>query len=200
MYGADVNSWNLRDVHMTNTLDHLLEHFGPDTRVVIWEHNTHVGDFRATAGADGMVNVGQLVRHRHPGESVAVGFGTYEGSVTASTAWGEYPQFMTAPPGIAGSYDNLFHQSDLRNFLLTLKPLRERGEAGGLNEWRGQRAIGVVYHPRSEHGNYVPTLLSERYDAYIHIDRTRAVKPANLAFAESASVPRWEQETYPTGF
>ncbi len=200
MYGGDVNSWNLRDVHMTNTLDHLLEHFGPETRAVIWEHNTHVGDFRATAGADGMVNVGQLVRERHPGEFVAVGFGTYQGSVTASAAWGDYPQFMTVPPGISGSYDNIFHQSDLRNLLLTLKPLREQGEAGGLNEWRGQRAIGVVYNPRSEQGNYVPTLLAECYDAYIHIDRTRAVKPTNLAFAESASVPRWEQETYPTGF
>jgi erythromycin esterase len=200
MYGGQTESWNLRDMHMMNTLDQLLEHFGPDTRVAVWEHNTHIGDFRATADADGMVNVGRLVRERHPGESVAIGFGTYQGSVTASTAWGEYPQFMQVPPGIAGSYDNVLHQSELGDLLLTLKPMRERGEAGGFDEWRGQRAIGVVYHPNAERGNYVPTLLAERYDAYIHLDRTRALKPVNLELAEAASVPRWDQETYPTGY
>jgi erythromycin esterase-like protein len=200
MYGGGADSWNLRDVHMTNTLDQLLEHFGPDTRVVVWEHNTHIGDFRATADADGMVNVGQLVRERHPGESVAVGFGTFEGSVTASSGWGEYPQFMKVPPAVPGSYDNVFHQGEASSFLLPLKPLRARGEADGLDEWRGQRAIGVVYNPRPERGNYVPTLLAERYDAYIHIDRTRAVQPTNLAFTQQESVPLWEAETYPTGY
>jgi erythromycin esterase len=167
---------------------------------VVWEHNTHIGDFRATSDSDGMVNVGQLVRERHPGESVAVGFGTYQGTVTASTSWGGRPQLMTVPPAIAGSYDHAFHSTELRDFLLTLRPLRERGEAGGLNEWRGQRAIGVVYQPRYERGNYVPTRLADRYDAYIHLDRTRALKPIDLALAEQESVPLWDQETYPTGY
>jgi erythromycin esterase-like protein len=200
MYGGEEMSWNLRDIHMTDTLDRLLQHFGPGARAVVWEHNTHIGDFRATADAAGMVNVGQLVRERHPGQSLAVGFGTYEGSVTASTEWGEYPRFMAVPSAMVGSYDNVFHQSDLGNLLLTLKPLRDEGKADGLNEWRGQRAIGVVYDPQSERGNYVPTLLAERYDAYIHIDRTRALKPTNRAFAASESGPLWDQETYPTGY
>ncbi len=200
MYAGQAPSWNLRDIHMTDTLDRLLDHFGTDARAVVWAHNTHIGDFRATAGSEGMVNVGQLVRERHPGESMAIGFGTYHGSVTASTAWGEAPRFMMVPPGMPGSYDNAFHRSHSHDFSLNLKPLRERGEAGILNEWRGQRAIGVVYSPDSERGNYVPTRLADRYDAYIHIDRTRAVRPTNLVLADAASVPAWDQETYPTGY
>lgn len=200
MYRGDVPSWNLRDIHMTDTLDHLLDHLGPAVRAVVWEHNTHIGDFRATADADGMVNVGQLVRERHPGESVAIGFGTYEGSVTASTGWGEFPRIMTVPAAQPRSYDQIFHQTDGRNLLLLLKPLRERDTVEGLDEWRGQRAIGVVYHPEAEYGNYVPTRLAQRYDAYIHIDRTRAVKPLNRTLAQAESVPRWDQETYPTGY
>jgi len=200
MYGGDVMSWNLRDTHMVNTLDALLDHFGEGTKAIIWEHNTHIGDFRATADAGGMVNVGQMVRERHPGESIAVGFGTYEGTVAASREWGEYPEAMRVPQAIPGSYDNVFHNVGSDRFLLLLKPLLEHDHADGLNDWRGQRAIGVVYHPEYERGNYVPTELASRYDAYIHINRTRAVKPTNLAFAQHESVPYWNQETYPTGY
>lgn len=199
MYQGNEASWNLRDTHMQDTLDDLLQHF-PDSKAVIWEHNTHVGDFRFTADADGMVNVGQLTRERHPGESVAVGFGSYEGSVTASREWGSAPEHMRVPQGIPGSYDNIFHQAGLDRFLLLLEPLRETKDSAGFDEYRGQRAIGVVYHPEYERGNYVPTILAGRYDAYIHIDRTRAVKPLNLHVSDQASVPRWNQETYPTGF
>lgn len=197
MYRSDEISWNLRDIHMANTLDALLDHFGDGSRAVVWEHNTHVGDFRATMDAGDMVNVGQLVRERHPGQSVAVGFGSYEGSVTAARAWGERPQRMNVPKAIAGSYDNVFHQTELERFLLLLKPLRDSGQADGLTEWRGQRAIGVVYHPEYERGNYVPTRLAERYDAYLHIDKTRAVKP--LAIEQQWTRPASE-ETYPTGY
>jgi erythromycin esterase-like protein len=197
MYRSDVNSWNLRDTHMMSTLDALLDHFGPETKVVVWEHNTHIGDFRATGDADGMVNVGQLVRERHPGDSIAVGFGTYEGSVTAARAWGDPPERMEVPEARPGSYDNAFHQAGMERFLLLLQPLREEGRADGLNAWRGQRAIGVVYHPEYEHGNYVPTRLADRYDAYIHIDRTRAVKPLNI---EPVWTPAALEETYPSGY
>jgi erythromycin esterase-like protein len=197
MYRSDEISWNLRDIHMQNTLDALLQHFGPRSRAVVWEHNTHVGDFRATADAEAMVNVGQLTRERHPGESVAVGFGTYEGSVTASRAWGDRPQRMPVPAAQYGSFDNVFHATQLGRFLLLLSPLREHERADGLNDWRGQRAIGVVYHPEYERGNYVPTRLADRYDAYIHIDWTRAVKPLAIE-------PIWRQsaveDTYPTGY
>lgn len=196
MYRSDELSWNLRDIHMMDTLDRLLEHFGPASKAVIWEHNTHIGDFRATADANDMVNVGQLTRERHPGESVAVGFGTYEGSVTAATAWGQPPQTMQVPRAVAGSYDNVYHQTGWRRSLTLLKPLRDAGRADGLADWWGQRAIGVVYNPAYERGNYVPTRLADRYDAYIHVDATRAIRPLNIA-------PAWQGEpadTYPTGY
>lgn len=199
MYAGNEASWNLRDMHMQDTLDALLQH-DPTGKVVVWEHNTHVGDFRFTADADGMVNVGQLTRQRHPGESVSVGLGTYQGSVTASRQWGSSPEHLPVPPGMAGSYDRVFHELALDRFLLLLEPLRQRGEEDGLGEYRGQRAIGVVYHPEHERGNYVPTILAGRYDAFIHIDRTQAVKPLNLSVAGAASVPRWQEETYPTGY
>ena len=197
MYRSDEQSWNLRDIHMTDTLDALLTHLGPTSKAVVWEHNTHIGDFRATSDAGDMVNVGQLVRERHPGESLAIGFGTYAGSVTASRAWGDRPVRMEVPPAISGSYDAVFHQTDLERFLLLLQPLREQSQADSLEEWRGQRAIGVVYHPEYEQGNYVPTQLAQRYDAYIHIDRTHAVKPLAIE-------PHWTplplEDTYPTGY
>jgi erythromycin esterase len=197
MYRSDEMSWNLRDIHMMDTLDRLLDHFGSGSKAIVWEHNTHIGDFRAAADADGMVNVGQLVRERHPDQSIAIGFGTYEGSVTASRAWGDRPERMRVPQAREGSYDNAFHQSGMERFLLLLKQAREQGKAAEFTAWRGQRAIGVVYHPEHESGNYVPSRLAERYDAYIHIDRTRALKP--LAIEPTWTVPPVE-DTYPTGY
>ncbi len=197
MYRSDEQSWNLRDTHMVNTLDQLLDHLGSRSRVVVWEHNTHIGDFRYTTDADDMVNVGQLVRERHPGESVAVGFGTFEGSVTASRAWGDRPERMPVPRAQFGSFDSVFHDVGMSRFLLLTRPLRDEHHADGLKEYRGQRAIGVVYRPEYEAGNYVPTDLAERYDAYIHIDVTRAVKP--LAIEPTWGASRME-DTFPTGY
>jgi erythromycin esterase-like protein len=196
MYRSDVSSWNLRDRHMVRTLSSLLDHLGPDTKAVLWEHNTHIGDFRATADADGMVNVGQLVRERYPGQSVAIGFGSHEGTVTAARAWGERPEHMQVPPAQSGSYDACFHAINRDRFFLLLREARERGEGEPFTGWRGQRAIGVVYQPEYERGNYVPTRLADRYDAYIHIDRTRAVKP--LAIEPTWTEPL--QQTYPSGY
>jgi erythromycin esterase-like protein len=196
MYRSDVSSWNLRDRHMVRTLTALLEHLGPDARVVVWEHNTHIGDFRATGDADGMVNVGQLVRERFPGQSVAIGFGGYIGTVTAASAWGDRPKLMPVPPAQPGSYDSAFHDVGTGRFFLPLRELTERREDEPFNAWRGQRAIGVVYRPEYEQGNYVPTRLADRYDAYIHIDRTRAVKPLGIE-------PTWSEplhQTYPSGY
>jgi erythromycin esterase-like protein len=197
MYRSDESSWNLRDTHMMDTLDRLLAHFGPTSRAVVWEHNTHIGDFRATSDAGGMVNVGQLTRERHPDQSVAVGFGTYQGGVTASRGWGDRPERMTVPPARADSYDSAFHSTGMERSLLLLRSLTSAGRADGLNDWRGQRAIGVVYHPEHEAGNYVPTRLADRYDAYIHIDRTRAIKPLRV---EPQWVPTPLEQTYPTGY
>jgi erythromycin esterase-like protein len=197
MYRSDELSWNLRDTHMMKTLEQLLQHRGPGSKAVVWEHNTHIGDFRATADAGQMVNVGQLTRERFPGQSIAIGFGTYEGSVTASRGWGDRPEWMQVPAAQAGSYDNIMHATGMARLLLLTKPLRESGQADALADWRGQRAIGVVYHPEFEAGNYVPTNLASRYDAYIHIDRTQAVKPLAI---EPTWTPVALDQTYPTGY
>jgi erythromycin esterase-like protein len=167
---------------------------------VVWEHNTHVGDFRATGNAGSQINIGQLTRQRHPGEMVSVGFGHFEGSVTASRYWGAPPEYMPVPQGIPGSYDHAFHETGLDRFLILLRPLREALQGGPLDEWRGNRAIGVQYHPESELHNYVPTRLASRYDAFVHIDRTKAVKPLDMSVAKPESLPRWEAESYPEGY
>jgi erythromycin esterase-like protein len=197
-FGGD-SAWNIRDIHMQDLLDSLLDHF-EGAKAVVWEHNTHVGDFRATGNAGGQINIGQLTRQRHPGEMVSIGFGQYEGSVTASRYWDGPPEYMPVPPGIPGTYDHVFHQTGLDRLLLLLRPLRESLQAGALDEWRGNRAIGVQYHPESERHNYVPTKLASRYDAFVHIDRTKAVKPLDLSAAKPDSVPKWEAESYPAGY
>ncbi len=198
-YFGGESSWNIRDIHMQDMLDALLDHF-EGSKAVVWEHNTHVGDFRQTGNAGGQINIGQLTRQRHPGEMVSVGFGQYQGSVTASRYWGAPPEWMTVPEGIPGSYDHVFHQTGLERFLLLLRPLRESLQSGALDEWRGNRAIGVQYHPESERHNYVPTKLASRYDAFVHIDRAQAVKPLDVSTAGSESVAAWDAERFPEGY
>jgi erythromycin esterase len=188
-------SWNIRDTHMADTVDRLVQHFGPDTKVIIWEHNTHIGDARATDMADfGMVNIGQLLRERHGEEDVVlVGFGTYEGTVIAAQAWEAPMQVMEVPPAREGSWEDLFQRTTLGDSLLIMNNLED--EAPFL-EPRGHRAIGVVYNPRYESmGNYVRTVLPQRYDAFIFIAETEALHPLHVE-------PREQQppELYPWGF
>lgn len=193
---ARPEGWNIRDTHMMDTLDALLDRY-PGRRVVVWQHNSHIGDFRYTGDPGGMINIGELVRLRHPGESVAVGFGTYTGTVTATREWGQRPQHMEVPPAQPDSYDGVFHETGLDRLLLLLSPLRGQSDGRGLSEWRGQRAIGVVYNPEDESRNFVPTQLANRYDAYVFIDRTRALRPLR-------DEPTWESpltmDTYPAGY
>lgn len=196
MIRAGAEAWNLRDCHMADTLDRLLERYGagddtPAAKAVVWEHNTHVGDARATdmAGA-GMLNVGQLARERHGRDHVVlVGFGTHRGSVIASPRWGGPVRRMRVPPARPGSLEDLLHDAAVGDaaFVLT----------GGA--WSGavrdHRAIGVVYRPEVERrGNYVPTVLDERYDAFLFCDETAALRP--LHPVEHADA---EPGTYPTG-
>jgi len=198
-YFGSESAWNIRDIHMQDILDSLLDHYA-GSKATVWEHNTHVGDFRQTGTASGQINIGQLTRQRHPGEMVSIGFGHYQGSVTASRYWGAPPEYMPVPPGIPGSYDSAFHQTGLHRFLLLLRPLHDSLQAGPLDEWRGNRAIGVQYHPESEWHNYVPTKLASRYDAFVHIDRTKAVKPLDMSAAKPESVPKWDAEMYPDAY
>ncbi|GAA4934381.1 erythromycin esterase family protein [Streptomyces coeruleoprunus] len=188
-------SWNIRDHHMADTLDRLMEYHGPHAKAVVWEHNTHIGDARATdmAGA-GMVNVGQLVRERHGDDGVVlVGFGSYEGTVIASDRWGGRPRAMEVPPARPGSLEELMHRALPEGAALFVFPVA----AGDrwLREQRDHRAIGVVYRPRHERwGNYVATVLGERYDAFCFLDRTSALTPLPTGPADTR-----EEETWPTG-
>lgn len=190
-------SWNVRDHHMMETLDRLMQHHGPYAKAIVWEHNTHVGDARFTDMARaGMVNVGQLARQSHEKEGVwLVGFGTFKGTVIAAREWGAEMEKMRVPDARAGSYEAAMHQAVGRDSLFIFRDEDEEATLR-LREPRGNRAIGVVYDPRTEHwGNYVPTILPHRYDAFIHIEESKAVDPLHMIAELDGEVP----ETYPTG-
>lgn len=195
MVRGDRESWNIRDRHMAATIDRLAVHLGPASKGLVWEHNTHVGDARATdMAAGGLVNVGQLVRERHGAEGVAlVGFAAYEGSVVAARAWGEPEQVFQVPQARRGTHEDLLHQALGHAAVLDFGT----GRAGAwLAARRGHRAIGVVYDPRQEQGNYVPTVMGGRYDALVWFERAHALRPLH----HEAPPREPELETEPTGF
>jgi erythromycin esterase-like protein len=188
---------------MADTLDRLLDRYGagddtPAAKAVVWEHNTHIGDARATdMAAAGMVNVGQLVRERHGQEHVVlIGFGTHRGSVIASPHWGGPVREMPVPPAPKGTVEHLLHEATGgtdAGFVLTGLP--RTGSVGWPHTRHKHRAIGVVYHPDAERrGNYVPTVLGSRYDAFLFCDETTALRPLH-----PIEPPDVELETYPTG-
>jgi erythromycin esterase-like protein len=182
---------------MAETLERLLAFSAPGARAVVWEHNTHIGDARFTDMAeDGEVNIGQLARERYgKADTVLVGCGTYQGTVIAGREWGAPWEEMRVPPGRPGSWEDALHQASGDNRLLIF----EQPAAAELSAWRGHRAIGVVYRPQfEEYGNYVPTILPKRYDAFLYIDRTTAVRPLFAATPE-LEVAEEAPETYPTG-
>ncbi|GAB3666176.1 erythromycin esterase family protein [Halopiger thermotolerans] len=190
-------SWNVRDRHMSETLERLLEfHDGPG---IVWAHNTHVGDARATTMQDrGKLNLGQLAREEvceDDADVAAVGFGSHRGSVVAGEEWGAPMERMTVPEARAGSHEDVFHRTDLEDTIVRF----DRGygtaddEPAPLAEPRGHRAIGVVYDPSYEGGNYVRTVLPNRYDAFVHVDETEALHPLDIEGGETPP------ETYPWG-
>jgi erythromycin esterase-like protein len=199
MFRGHVESWNLRDRHMAETLEALLTHLGrqmPNPKIVVWAHNSHLGDARATQmGERGEWNVGQLIRERHGPQAVLVGFTTYNGTVTAASEWDEPAQLKRVRFALKGSYENLFHETGLQNFLL---PLHEREEVKeSLQESRLERAIGVIYRPETERiSHYFHARLSDQFDFILHFDKTRAVEPLERT-------AHWEapglDETYPFG-
>jgi erythromycin esterase-like protein len=198
MYRAEVSSWNLRDRHMAGTLDALVDHLDRRlgrTKVVVWEHNSHVGDARATEmGARGELNVGQLARQRYGSECLLVGFTTYDGRVTAASNWGDPPERKHVRPALPGSHEALLHEVTPSRFWLSTA---DAGVRAGLREPRLERAIGVIYRPETERqSHYFPARLSEQFDAVIHLDRTQALEPLE----RSAMWDRGEPpETYPSG-
>ena len=193
MVRADGESWNVRDTHMSASLDRLAAHHGPDARAVVWAHNTHVGDARATdMAAAEMVNLGQLVRQRRAGDgTVLVGFGGHHGAVIAADTWGGPMRRMTVPTPPTGTHEDLLHRALGEPALLVFPDDRS---SAWLSEPRGHRAIGVVYHPNADaRGNWVPTAMGGRYDAFISFDATDAITPLQA----EAPAPGAEHETAP---
>ena len=199
MFQGRVSSWNLRDRHMARTLDALATHFarqGQRPKIVVWEHNSHLGDARATQmGAAGEFNVGQLVRERHGNEAALIGFSTYNGTVTAASNWDAPAERKRVRDALPESYEAIFHEVNEPRLLINL---REETEAQvGLREPRLERAIGVIYKPETERAShYFLATLPDQFDAVLHFDTTRAVEPLErTALWESEEVP----ETFPYG-
>jgi erythromycin esterase-like protein len=195
MFSSRVESWNLRDQHMVETLDALVNHLGASSaKIAIWAHNSHLGDARATEMGDhGEVNVGQLVRQRYGEDAVLAGFTTYSGTVTAASNWDAPAERKRVRPALAGSYEDLFHVTEVPGFSLML-----RGAdwlSGVLNRPRLERAIGVIYLPESERvSHYFNARLADQFDAVIHLDQTRAVEPLERTSQwQTGELP----ETYP---
>ena len=198
MYRADVSSWNLRDAHMAETLDALLAHLergGGPARLVVWAHNSHLGDARATGmGYRGEWNVGQLLRQRYGNDVALIGMTTSHGEVTASSAWGGDAQRKVVRPARADSYEGLFHAVGIERAWLDLSVPAVRD---ALAFPRLERFIGVIYRPETELvSHYAEARLPDQFDAVVHLDRTRAL----TALDRSARWDRGEPpETYPSG-
>jgi erythromycin esterase-like protein/predicted phosphoribosyltransferase len=193
MFRAGVQSWNLRDLHMVETLEEVTAHLertnGTPAKVAVWEHNSHLGDNRATEiGQTGQLNVGQLVRERHGGDALLVGFTTYTGTVTAASDWGGPAERKYVRRALPGSWEELFHEQGASAVLL---------DAADLHGRRLERAIGVVYRPETERiSHYFHARMADQFDAVIHLDETHALEPLERTSVwERAELP----ETYPWG-
>ncbi|GAA1823313.1 erythromycin esterase [Planosporangium flavigriseum] len=198
MFAGRVSTWNLRDEHMTDTLDALVEHLsrqqGQPAKVVVWAHNSHLGDARATEmGSQGELNVGQLVRERHGDDCRLIGFTTYTGTVTAADDWGDAAERKWVRPALSDSVEELFHDAGEKEFLVPVGRAPRAAET--LRSARLERAIGVIYRPDTERqSHYFRARAGEQFDALIHIDETRAVEPLERTVVwERGEVP----ETYP---
>lgn len=191
------DSWNVRDRHMLETLQILFNRFGPDSKGIVWAHNTHIGDYRATDMVkENLVNIGGLAREKWGADRVSlVGFGTYQGEVIASNAWDGPTQKMTMPPGRISSYEAHFHAAaQMMHENAFYIWLQDYEKVSALSQVLGHRAIGVVYNPAYERlGNYVPTSLTRRYDGFIFIDRTSALIPFVQDFKREEIPETWPQ-------
>ncbi|MDA4109581.1 erythromycin esterase family protein [Mycolicibacterium holsaticum] len=201
MFSGRVTSWNLRDQHMAQTLQALLAHLDrheeqEPARIVVWAHNSHVGDARATEVAgDGQLTLGQLAREQYGGDSRLIGFTTYAGTVTAASEWGGIAERKVVRRALNGSVEELFHETGTPEFLVSA--MISRSAAEPLDVVRLGRAIGVIYLPETERqSHYYHVRPSEQFDAIIHIDNTRALEPLEVS---SLWVAGETPETYPTG-
>jgi erythromycin esterase-like protein/predicted phosphoribosyltransferase len=199
MFGGRVTSWNLRDQHMAQTLQALLAHLdrhddATPARIVVWAHNSHVGDARATeVSADGQLTLGQLVRERYGDDCRLIGFSTYTGTVTAASEWGGVAERKVVRPGLPGSVEELFHETGNPAFVVS----SDSAAVAALDAVRLGRAIGVIYLPATERqSHYFHVRPADQFDAMIHIENTQALQPLEVT---SQWVAGETPETYPTG-
>ena len=198
MFGGRASSWNLRDQHMVETLDALVVHLsrqrGEVAKVVVWAHNSHLGDARATdVATQGQLNVGQLVRERHGDDCRLIGFSTFTGTVTAADDWGGGAERKRVRPALRDSYERLLHDVDEKAFSIALARATPKATEL-LRSPRLERAIGVIYRPRTERqSHYFRARLADQFDAVIHIDETRAVEPLERT-------ARWDEGEIPETF
>lgn len=193
-------SWNLRNAYMATALDALVTHLDRDrdrAKVVVWAHNSQVGDARATEmSAAGQLSLGQLVRDRYRGDAILIGFTTYAGTVTAASSWGGPAERKELRPALWGSYEDLFHRTAIPRFSLLMNELEAVTDA--LNRPRLQRSMGAVYAPRAERANhYFAASLPSEFDAVIHFDRTRALESLDRGIDWPLVAAR---EAFPSGF
>ncbi len=201
MFRGRVTSWNMRDKHMAQTLGalvaHLDAHGGPEpARIVVWAHNSHVGDARATeVAADGQLTIGQLAREHYGENCRLIGFSTHRGSVTAASDWGGIAERKVVRPALAGSIEELLHETGRSSFIV---PMHDGSPAArALDVVRLGRAIGVIYRPETERqSHYFHVRPSDQFDAMIHIDETRALEPLEPT---SVWIAGQNPETYPSG-
>jgi erythromycin esterase-like protein len=199
MFSGHVDTWNLRDTHMVDTIEALQKHLDrtrrTPTKIVVWAHNSHLGDARATQmGQGGEVNVGQLCRERWGKHVFNVGFTTHTGTVTAANDWGDPARYMRVNPSLENTYERIFHDTGWPQFMLIFNEAPEAIEA--LLPERMERAIGVIYRPQTERlSHYFTARLPAQFDAVVHHDITSALQPLETV---SPFTPE-EAETYPTG-
>jgi erythromycin esterase-like protein len=197
MFRGGVESWNVRDRHMMDTLVTLIDHAARQGRVpktVVWAHNSHLGDARATSMGDlGELNLGQLAKERYGAACCAIGLTTHEGEVTAAHEWDEPAALRVVQPSLRGSYERLFHDTGIPAFVL---PLNGSAVAAALAGPRAERAIGVLYRPETERAShYFAARLPDQFAVVVHVDRTHAVEPLERWGRHESDLP----ETYPTG-
>ena len=197
MYYGGAESWNLRDAHMAETLEHLLDRGGPEAKALVWAHNSHIGDARATemGRQRGEHNIGQLVREKWGEKCALIGFGTHTGTVTAASDWDAEREVKRVNPSRADSYERLCHDTGFPRFLLDLDDEAPADLIDALADPRLERFIGVIYRPETERwSHYSEAVLPEQFDAFVWFDETRALEP--LAGAEPHKRP---PETWPFG-
>lgn len=196
MYYGSHESWNLRDQHMFETLQRVMDRTGPDAKAVVWAHNSHIGDARFTdMGAErGEFNIGQLCRQFYGSDAALIGFGTHSGTVAAASEWDAPMEIKTVRPSRPDSYEALCHQLGHERFLLDLRGGLEAGLRSALAQPRLERYIGVIYRPETERwSHYSSASLPDQYDAFVWFDETHAVVPM------PTHVTSGEDETYPFG-